>query len=491
MRLKNIISIVVVLLVAIVSFNMKAQADSNISMENESIYDVLIDRFFDSNPHNNTQVNKDQDLNFAGGDFEGITTKIQHFEDLNFTYLSVGTLAEAEDFRGKRVVDYNKLQDNFGTKKDYDEMYEALHKINIKVMADFPINGVSENNTLIPTDRTDFVTSGKEKGTVNWVLSTKEVENNLISAAKAYVKEYKLEGLRLTSIDGVAESFLNRMIKQLKEENSNLVIISDGPSKANFDLNYDEQQMIAFQQTLKNTDLYSSALTSNLAKRNPKVPSTLMIDNLNSTRFTYFAAEENKFPPTRVKIALGASMLLPGTPIVTYGTEISINGKQPPETLQNMDFRTKDDIIKYIGQLQSLRKGSKALRTGEYKELKNDNGFVVFERFNDDEKWIIVINNTNKTKSIDLSEDFIGKNKEIFGMFEKDIIRENDASNYRLVLDREMVEVYQVKDKKGINIAYLVALGLVYIIFVTFLVLVLKRGKKKKMSEQKKNEEIS
>lgn len=491
MKFKNIIPVVIVLLVAMTSFQVKAHADSKVSMQNESIYDVLIDRFFDSDPKNNTQINDEKSLNFAGGDFAGITTKIQHFDDLDFTFLSIGSIAEAEDFRGERVVDYSKLQDNFGTKKQYEEMYAALHKINMKVMADFPINGVSEENTLIPSERKGFVIAGSEQGTVNWDFSNSEVESALIEAAKDYVKTYKLEGLRLTSIDGVNEEFLNKMIRELKKEQADLVIISDGPSDAQFDLQFDEQQMTAFQETLKNNNLYSTTLTNGVAKRNPERPTALMIDSLNSSRFTYFAAEENMFPPTRAKIALGVAMMLPGTPVMTYGTEISMNGKQPPESLQSMDFRTKDDIIKYVGQLQALRNGSEALRTGEYKELKNDNGFIVFERFNDDERWIIVVNNTDKTRSIDLSENFIGKNKELYGMFEKDIIRENDDSNYRVVLEREVVEVYQVKDKKGINIPYLVALGLVYVIFVAFLIAVLKRGKKKRLvnKEQEANDE--
>lgn len=491
MQLKSKISILVVMFMAIISFNTQAQADEKVSMQDESIYDVLIDRFFDKNPQNNIKVNNDKDLNFAGGDFEGITTKIEYFDDLKFTYLSIGSIFDAEDFRGKRVIDYSKLQTNFGTKKDYQNMYDALHKVNIKVMADFPLNGVSEKNTLIPSGSQDEWTSaGKEEGTVNWNFANSEVQENLITAAKKYVQEYNLDGIRLSSIDGVDEAFLNKMIEELKAEKPYLAIISDGPSNANFDVKFDEKQMDAFQQTLKNNELYSTSLTIELAKRNPKIPNALMIDNLDSSRFTYFAAEENMFPPTRAKIALGAALTLPGTPIVTYGTEITLNGKQPPESLQSMDFRTKDDIIKYIGQLQALRNGSDALRNGEYKELKNDNGFIVFERFNDNERWIIVINNTTKTRSIDLSEDFIGKNKEIYGMFEKDIIRENDASNYRVVLEREVVEVYQVKDKKGVNVAYLVALGLVYIIFIAFLIAVLKRGKKKRTAEkQSENKE--
>lgn len=483
MKLKKKFSIAVAAIVcaSTVGFASQVNANTQETMQKESIYDVLVDRFFDKSTENNYEVDGENPEAFAGGDFAGITTKTQYFDDLDFTFLSIGSILEAEDFRGKRVTDYSKLQKNFGTKKEYLAMHEALHKVDIKVMADFPINGVSKNNAFIPNNQTDeWVTAGLEENTVNWVISNPEVQQKLIDSAVSYAQDYKLDGLRLTSIQGVDEVFLNELIQAVKLVNPKLKVISDSPSTADFDLNFDAIQMGAFQQTLKNNDLNSVAMTKNMAEEPLATPNSLMLDDLNGSRFTYFAAQENMFPPTRVKIALGVSMMLPGTPIMTYGTEIAMNGKQSPDSLQGMDFRTKDDIIKYIGQLQALRNGSQALQTGSYKELKNENGYIVFERYNDSERWIVVVNNTTKTQSIDLTEEIVGKDKEMFGMFEQDVIRTNDENTYRVVVDRELVEVFQVKDKKGINIAYLAALGVVYILFIGFIVAVLKRGKKKK-----------
>lgn len=483
MKLKKRFSVVLAAIVCASTVGISSQVYANPqdTMQKESIYDVLVDRFFDKSTENNYEVDGENPEAFAGGDFAGITKKVQYFDDLDFTFLSIGSILEAEDFRGKLVTDYSRLQKNFGTKKEYLAMHEALHKVDIKVMADFPINGVSKKNALIPNNKADqWVTEGLEKNTINWVISNPEVQQKLIDAAVSFTQDYKLDGIRLTAIQGIDEAFLNELIQAVKLVNPKLKVISDNPSKAEFDLNFDATQMNTFQQILKNNDLNSVAMTENIAEEPLAIPNSLMLDELNGSRFTYFAAQENMFPPTRVKIALGVSMMLPGTPIMTYGTEIAMNGKQSPESLQGMDFRTKDDIIKYIGQLQALRNGSKALQMGNYKELKNENGFIVFERYNDSERWIIVVNNTMKTQNIDLSEEIIGNDKEMFGMFEQDVIRENDEGDYRIVVDRELVEVFQVKDKKGINIAYLAALGVVYVLFIGFIVAVLKRGKKKK-----------
>lgn len=468
-----------------IGFTIQAHAVERVNMQNESIYDVLVDRFFDKDSKNNYEKVSTDSKAFSGGDFEGIETKIDYFDSLDFTFLSIGSILEAEDYRGKLVTNYNSLQKNFGTKAQYNSMYKALHTKKIKVMADFPINGVSENNAFIPNVGKDqWVTEGEEQGTINWRTDNDKVQKKLIDSAVKYTKDYKLDGIRLTNISNVNIEFLNKMIKTLKNVDKQLVIIADGPSEADFDMNYNKEIMTNFQQLFKNNNLDAKALIATVSQEKSAISNALMIDNLDSSRFTYFAAQENMFPPTRVKLAIATELMLPGTPIMTYGTEISMNGEQPPKSLQEMDFRTKDDIITYIGQIQALRNGSNALRNGEFKVIKNDNGFLVFERSTADEKWFVVVNNTDQTKSITLPEQLVGKNKEIYGLLEKDIIRENDSSEYKIGIEREVVEVYQVKDKQGINIAYLVALGLVYVLFIAFIVAVLKRGKKKRTADK-------
>ena len=46
-----------------------------------------------------------------------------------------------------------------------------------------------------------------------------------------------------------------------------------------------------------------------------------------------------------------------------------------------------------------------------------------------------------------------------------------------------MVEVYQIIDARGINMSYIIALGLVVVIYTTFMVVVMKRGKKRRTEQ--------
>jgi hypothetical protein len=103
---------------------------------------------------------------------------------------------------------------------------------------------------------------------------------------------------------------------------------------------------------------------------------------------------------------------------------------------------------------------------------------MIYERYSDDEKWIVMVNNTDKTQKYALDSSVIGNNKELRGLFESDIVRPDDNGKYNLVLEREIVELYQVTDHKGLNVPYMIALGLVYLLFIGFIVVILRRGRK-------------
>lgn len=113
---------------------------------------------------------------------------------------------------------------------------------------------------------------------------------------------------------------------------------------------------------------------------NKEVPVQLMIDSVNTNRFVY-AVE--LFPPTRIKLAMASTLLLPGVPVMQYGTEIAMNGEVEPESHQIYNFLTDEELIKFIGNIQTLRNESNTLRAGEFKLIKNEKGLLAFQRSSD------------------------------------------------------------------------------------------------------------
>src|SRR5690606_39025158 len=134
------------------------------------------------------------------------------------------------------------------------------------------------------------------------------------------------------------------------------------------------------------------------------------------------------------------------------------NGSAPPESHSILNMGVDEELIDHIISLTSLRNQSEALRTGETEVLHEKDGWLVYKRSNEEESWIIAINNSSSTKSLTLPAEVIGDDKEMRGLFENHVVRQNDDVTYQITLDRELGEAFNVIEQKGFNKAYIAAL---------------------------------
>jgi hypothetical protein len=171
---------------------------------------------------------------------------------------------------------------------------------------------------------------------------------------------------------------------------------------------------------------------------------------------------------------------MPGIPVIQYGSEIAVNGRTAPDTHPILDLGVDEELIDHIANLTSLRNQSAALRTGSMEVLHEEDGWFVYKRSNEEEAWIIAINNSSSTQSLTLPASVVGDDKELRGLFENNIARQDEEGNYRITLDRELGEAFNIIEQKGFNKAYIAALVVLYISFLTFLFLAWRRGRKKK-----------
>ena len=463
------------------SFASLANAEENRTIADESIYDILVDRFFNGTGKNDDHtVNAQDPTMFAGGDFDGVLKKIDYVTNMGYTMLSVGSVFATEKYDGSMPTSYTLLDPRFGTADEFKKMVNSYQKREMKIMADFPITDVSPNHEF--AEKQGFVASTND-GKIQWDLTNEEVQNEIIGSAVQFVDTYGLDGVRLTNIEQVDTAFLNRMIEQLKATGA--YVIANAESDADFDAKFYNDVASKFTNSFKNVDLDTSVLEPYIEETLSDTPVLTMTDTIWSDRFTLAATAEGMYPPTRSKISIASTLLLPGVPVVQYGSEIAMNGTAGEEAHQYYNFKTDSELADYVGKLQSLRNDSDTLRNGEFKWLENEDGYIVFERKSDTETWIVVINNSSKTKRVHIPVAELGEGKEIRGMFNSEIIRENKDNNYTIILDREMVEVYQVIDARGINTSYIVALGLVVVLYTAFMIVIMKRGKQRRANSAK------
>ncbi len=154
------------------------------------VYQILTDRFNDGDTLNNNPSGSPSqifdgtgsDLKlYQGGDFKGITNKIQYLKNMGITavwisapyanrdepiidYQPDGSQIIWSSYHGYHVSNYFRTNSHFGGMKDFTDMVAALHSNGIKVVIDFvsnhssrwqnPTNGNSpENGRLYEPDR--------------------------------------------------------------------------------------------------------------------------------------------------------------------------------------------------------------------------------------------------------------------------------------------------------------------------------------------------
>lgn len=472
MNVKRLLSILMMmLLLGTTTHPGLASAEAERTLKDESIYDLLVDRFNNGDGRNDADTDTQNPSAFNGGDFAGISLRLQHILDMGFTAVSIGSVFKSATYDGTEVLDYTKFDEHFGTEEDFNSMLKELHEKDVRVIADFPLAGVSENHVW--ASKLPF--SKGEGNTIDWKADDADVQRNLEETMVDFVKTYKLDGIRLTKTEGYSKEVLDQFIAALKESSPDLYVLSGEETDADVDAQPNVSSMEALRKSFVRVDPDSSPMDQFGKDHSSDL---IEFDQLTGPRFTYDIVEQRMFPPTRWKVAVTALFTLPGVPVMPYGTEIAVNGKEAPESHPLFNFKTDMELKELIGNLNSLRNQSDTLRNGEFKMLHNKDGYLVYKIYDDEETWVIAINNTSETQSFALDPDEIGSQKRLRGLLDSDQIVETEDNKYHVVLDREMAEIYLVKEDKGFNVPYLIASIMVYVLFLSFLWAVWRKGRK-------------
>ena len=136
-----------------------ADESKNVPWDEEIIYMVMTDRFFDGDPNNNNPENiegsfdKDHLEAYHGGDIKGLIDKVPYLKDLGITTLwitpivkNINTNMMADKggkqygYHGYWASDFTKIDPHLGTEEDLKNLIDILHENGIKLMVDVVIN---------------------------------------------------------------------------------------------------------------------------------------------------------------------------------------------------------------------------------------------------------------------------------------------------------------------------------------------------------------
>ncbi len=124
--------------------------------QDDIIYFIVTDRFYDGDPDNNFRVDKTDPRRYHGGDFRGIREKIPYLKHLGITalwitpvYLGIGPLSQSgsitDSYHGYWPMDFERVDPHLaGVKsdgrRDLRELVDELHAGGIKLILDIVVN---------------------------------------------------------------------------------------------------------------------------------------------------------------------------------------------------------------------------------------------------------------------------------------------------------------------------------------------------------------
>ncbi len=473
------------------------------SWKDETIYFIMVDRFHNGDKSNDFDVDLNDPAAYHGGDFKGITEKLDYLSDLGVTaiWLTPVVKNEPKGYHGYWTEDFYETEEHFGSKEDLKKLVKNAHDRGIKVILDLVVNHTGyQHSWLNDSEKNDWFHPRMEIG--NWDnqqeiengwlaglpdLNTENLETRkyLLDVAEYWIKEADIDGYRLDTVKHVPKDFWMEFSERVKETKPGFYLIGEvwhndpryiaDYNKAGIESFVDYPLFNEMVRIFRKSGQSLSELSS-VWERNKfyyEDPYTLgnFIDNHDNIRFVREVLLKQENPEKRLKMALTYLYTAPGIPILYQGTEHMMDGAKDPDNRRMMDFSQNKDIEAFTSKLGKLRQKHPALRRGDYTMMVDKGGTAVFKRSYKDETLYIVYNNDKKKNTISFSDEDLQDKKLVSLFSDEEINVKKNAVD--LTLDGEKAQIYAVQ--KADSQWYLVTAGIIAIVGIILYLIKRKR----------------
>lgn len=341
------------------------------------IYFMVTDRFFDGNESNNAAngpqtYGKDNAGLYHGGDFAGITQKLDYLEDLGINTIWITPIVEnisgvqvtgegADDvpynaaFHGYWASDFTKLNPALGTREEFQTLIDQAHNRGIRIMVDIVVNHAGYDTDFGDMIRSgdDIVSGSDQKDSLSnlpdFRTEDPAVSAQLVKWQTQWVKDFGIDYFRVDTVKHVENDTWAELKNALTETDPNFKMIGEyagggyasngntlGTGEMDSDLDFDFNDQ-ATNFVKGNISSVESFLTS----RNSGLNNTYMTgqflgshdeDGFKKKLLDGGMAEDAATAASMVAASL--QITAKGQPVIYYGEEIGLTG------LNNYPYQT-------------------------------------------------------------------------------------------------------------------------------------------------------
>lgn len=390
------------------------------------IYHVMLEMFRNGSPANDGEIRGWKHPNYAGGDLAGLTEKLEYIRALGANAIWISPTFAARTSHGYDVLDYGRIADQAAIPGDAAaslEVFRALvrkaHELGVRVILDLPLNHASRSYDLEKGDplglkpRSTGPLQPAEKtweswggGYRYWNFDHEPTRRFLRAAALYWIREEKVDGLRLDYVRGVPHDFWAELHAEVKAVNPAAFLVGEcwadeqGPDgNAREIASYyapvpgkgpQFDSLLDFPSQVALTDAFArggsaagleSRLQGDLAAYGPLGRPTWFLDNHDMSRFASWSDD-----PGRLEAAIAFMASLSGPMVLFYGTETGLQSGAPKPGFTDagrvpMPWNALDEArVASVRRVLEARAANPAMRRGARLPLHADRRAVVMAK---------------------------------------------------------------------------------------------------------------
>lgn len=418
------------------------------------IYFMVTDRFFDGNESNNTAsgaktYGKDNAGLYHGGDFAGITQKLDYLEDLGINTIWITPIVEnipgvtvtdtgKEDvpynaaYHGYWASDFTKLNPTLGTEEEFQTLIDQAHNRGIRIMVDIVVNHAGYDTDFGDMIRSgeDIVSGSDQKDSLSnlpdFRTEDPAVSAQLVKWQTQWVKDFGIDYFRVDTVKHVENDTWAELKNALTETDPNFKMIGEyagggyasngntlGTGEMDSDLDFDFNDQ-ATNFVKGNISSVESFLTS----RNSGLNNTYMTgqflgshdeDGFKKKLLDGGMAEDAATAASMVAASL--QITAKGQPVIYYGEEIGLTGlNNYPYQTNRYDFdwtmvNSDNKTYQHYKKMLSIRNAyTDVFARGDRKTIlaSDENGYDIVSRSYKGTKLYVGLNIKDVAQTVEI-----------------------------------------------------------------------------------------
>lgn len=418
------------------------------------IYFMVTDRFFDGNESNNTAsgaqtYGKDNAGLYHGGDFAGITQKLDYLEDLGINTIWITPIVEnipgvkvtdtgKEDvpynaaYHGYWASDFTKLNPTLGTEEEFQTLIDQAHSRGIRIMVDIVVNHAGYDTDFGNMIRSgdDIVSGSDQKDSLSnlpdFRTEDPAVSAQLVKWQTQWVKDFGIDYFRVDTVKHVENDTWAELKNALTEVDSDFKMIGEyagggyasngntlGTGEMDSDLDFDFNDQAA--NFVKGN---ISSVENFLASRNSVLNNTYMTgqflgshdeDGFKKKLLDGGMAEDAATAASMVAASL--QITAKGQPVIYYGEEIGLTGlNNYPYQTNRYDFdwtmvNSDNKTYQHYKKMLSIRNAyTDVFARGDRKTIlaSDENGYDIVSRSYKGTKLYVGLNIKDVAQTVEI-----------------------------------------------------------------------------------------